>query len=373
MSRIGNNIYKRKDGRWEGRYIKGYNAGKTLYGYVYAKTYQDVKEKLQYAKRNPKNITSTTNKVTFNEVSSQWLCSITVRIKESTYARYAYLLRQHITPCLGHYRMADITNYTIDIFTKDKLKHGKINEEGGLSPKTVKDILSIVKSILSYGQDYINLNTFAIAYPKSQSQEMRVLSRDEQTIFESVLSQSINISKLGMLICLYTGIRIGELCALSWNDISLTESTISVKRTIQRVCLSGENKKRTKVIIDTPKSQSSVRNIPIPNFIVDKLVHFKAENTNVNFLTNIEDKYMEPRTFQYRFKCYIKESGIPPANFHCLRHTFATRCIEAGFDIKSLSEILGHATVNITLNRYVHSSFELKQKNMEKLERLYLD
>ena len=176
--------------------------------------------------------------------------------------------------------------------------------------------------------------------------------------------------KFGVLLSLYTGIRIGELCALQWEDFCISQSTLRIRKTMQCIQDLGNGSiSKTKIVITEPKSQCSVRDIPLPSFIIDIAIPF-ISNSKSYILTG-NDRYIEPRTMQNRFKRYVKESGIDDANFHALRHTFATRCVEVGFEIKSLSEVLGHANVNITLNRYVHSSFELKHSNMNKLASQY--
>ena len=176
-------------------------------------------------------------------------------------------------------------------------------------------------------------------------------------------------NNIGILVCLFTGLRVGEICALRWEDISISDKTIHVHHTLQRIQnRSGEGAK-TRIVITTPKSRCSIRLIPIPDALIRLLVLYR-ETSSGYFLTNNKNKYVEPRIMQNHFKKVLKENAIAPANYHALRHTFATRCIEVGFDIKSLSEILGHASVNITMNRYVHPSMELKKENMQKLSSL---
>ena len=202
---------------------------------------------------------------------------------------------------------------------------------------------------------------------KKKDREMRVLNLSEQKALLNVLLHDMDLYKFGVMLSLYTGIRVGELCALQWEDISLSNSILKVRKTMQRIqdTNAGATTK-TKIIITEPKSQCSIRDIPLPEFIVDIAKQF-ADAPKAFILSGKKKKYIEPRTMQNRFKALVVESKIDDANFHCLRHTFATRCVEVGFEIKSLSEILGHANVNITLNRYVHSSFDLKYSNMNKL------
>ena len=172
---------------------------------------------------------------------------------------------------------------------------------------------------------------------------------------------------MGVFICLYTGIRIGELCALQWRDISFNEKVIVIGHTMQRLQNDDPNAlNKTKIIITEPKSKASLRTIPLPDFVVH-VIKPLAGLPSAYILSGECKTMIEPRTMQNKFKGYLDKGQISDANFHSLRHTFATRCIEAGFDIKTLSEILGHSSVKITLDRYVHSSMELKRSNMEKL------
>ncbi len=165
-------------------------------------------------------------------------------------------------------------------------------------------------------------------------------------------------------------LRKDEICALKWEDISFVDNCIYIKKTMQRVQVNGKSDHKTKIIITCPKSNCSFRIIPIPKVLLIYLKEFQNKSDSY-LLTGDANKIIEPRTMQNRFKSILEKLKIEPANYHSLRHTFATRCVELGFDVKSLSEILGHASINITLNRYVHPSMELKQKNMNKLSCLF--
>ncbi len=373
MSKKGENIYKRKDGRWEGRYVRVYGEnGKTKYGYIYAATYREAKQKLEEKKCHGENlqVESAPNCNTrYSEILDAWLCSLCISVKESTYARYFRLIETHIRPFLGKYPICKISTQLIEGFIRNQLDSGRLDGKGGLSPKTVTDILTIIKSSMEYarynGCDIIcDLRKLTI---RKNDKEMRVLTQTEQSALVNVLLTDTDRYKFGVLLSLYTGIRIGELCALRWEDISLPDSRLKVRKTMQRIQnTSIIAATKTKVVITEPKSQCSMRDIPLPRFIVEIAERF-ADSPNAFVLSGDKNKYVEPRTMQNHFKAYIKESRIEDANYHALRHTFATRCIEVGFDIKTLSEILGHANVNITLNRYVHSSFDLKCANMNKL------
>ena len=368
----GENIYKRKDGRWEGRYIRFYDENeKAKYGYVYAKTYVEVKQKLlekkAAASRQPDNISG--QRISYNEVLDAWLQSSRMNIKESTYARYVHLINTHIRPHLGNYQISKISTQRIERFLEQQLERGRLDNGRPLSPKTVTDILTIVKSTMEYAK-YHNLNVICNLKKltiKKREKEMRVLCQSEQNALIQVLMHEMDLYKFGVLLALYTGIRIGELCALQWEDLNMKTATLKIRKTMQRIQDTRVGAaSKTKVIITEPKSQCSFREIPLPGFITDIANEF-IDHPKAFILTGDKKKYVEPRTMQNRFKGYVCESGIRQANFHALRHTFATRCVEVGFELKSLSEVLGHANVNITLNRYVHSSFDLKHTNMNKL------
>jgi len=173
--------------------------------------------------------------------------------------------------------------------------------------------------------------------------------------------------KAGILICLFMGIRIGELCALKWQDIDLEADEIRISKTIQRIKNTEPNPTtKTKIIIDTPKSETSIRAIPIPDFLFKILKALKSNN-DCYFLTGKPDKFIEPRLYQMKFKKFLEECKIRDVTFHTLRHTFATRAVESGFDTKSLSEIIGHTDINFTYRRYVHPSMIHKKAHLEKM------
>lgn len=372
MARTGENIYKRKDGRWEGRYIKLYDAnGKPKCGYVYARTYSEAKQKLAERRCHFPSADGVSNKTStkYDDILTAWLQSSRTNIKESTFAKYSHIVDSHIRPALGQFPLSKISTQLIESFIQQQLLGGRLDGKGGLSPKTVTDMLTIIKRSIGYAQDNeitVICNPQRITVKKKE-REMRVLTPLEEEALVRVLLDDIDQYKFGVMLSLYTGIRIGELCALQWDNLCLSSATLKVRKTMQRIQDKNVGAtSKTKVIITEPKSQCSIRDIPLPVFILDLARRF--ENSPKTFvLSGDESRYVEPRTMQNRFKQYIRDSGIADANFHTTRHTFATRCVEVGFDIKTLSEILGHANVNITLNRYVHSSFDLKCSNMSKL------
>ena len=371
MPKTGSNIYKRKDGRWEGRYPKDRDEnGKIAYGYVYAKTCAEVKKRLiAIPKQAPKK---TSAKGTVAETAEQWLSVMALKIKPSTFAGYEATVRLHILPLLGQTPIGKLTTASISEFAQEKLQNGRADGNGGLSPKTVRDILSILKGIIDFaaGEGLIE-NTVTIAYPKHKQKTMRVLSHSEQAALKCELLEGATIYKIGILLCLYTGLRVGEVCALQWQDFSPGMDKLSVRRSMRRIKNKSGGDSKTKIILDTPKSKAALRDIPVPEFLSPILEGFVRDD-DTYFLSTPESLLTEPRLIQSHFKRAITAAEISDANFHSLRHTFSTRCIEAGVDIKSLSEMLGHASVNITLNFYVHSSFDHKRECMKKLEQ-YLD
>jgi integrase len=362
MPKTGSNIYKRRDGRWEGRFIKGYSEKGAVYGYVYASTCGEVKRKLMAVKAAPPATAGPSARLTFAAVAAQWQAGLSLRVKPSTEDRYNWLLRRHILPCLGGLRLNKLTAGQIEAFSKEKLT-GE-----GLAAKTVRDMLSVVKLVLGFAQrEGFIAGAVTIVYPRRQAKTMRVLSPQEQTALEKVLRRDMNIYKFGVLLCLYTGLRVGEVCALRHQDISLSSRLLSVRRTVQRVENRDGGPRRTQLTTNRPKSKNSERDIPLPAFLMELLSRFMRTEGDY-LLSSREKQCLEPRTLQNHFQRFLREAGVAPANFHALRHTFSTRCIEAGVDVKSLSEILGHADVRLTLNLYVHSSLEQKRAAMNKLE-----
>lgn len=372
MPRKGENIFKRKDGRWEGRYIKARNGRKAVYGYVFGKSYSEVKKKkLEALKLIDSNKTQIKKPAqeknpNFEYIARQWLEELKPVRKHSTIVKYACQLKNYIIPTFGNLALNNITNENIILFSKKLLTEGRKGQK--LSQKTVADILSRMKSIrrfaLLHGYE-VNYIPDTVKIPQ-QHGTIRILTFEEERKLIHYLKNNFDLTALGILLSLFTGLRIGELCALKWSDFSFEDKEFYVQRTMQRLQNFGENSaKKTVIEIDAPKSPSSLRKIPIPERLISYLKSSYIEEAYV--LSGSRDNFVEPRTMENRFKRILKECGVEKINFHALRHTFATRCVEIGFDIKSLSEILGHANVNITLNRYVHPSMKLKHANMNKL------
>lgn len=293
------------------------------------------------------------------------------QLKESTSIKYLNLLNTYMLPKLGDKTLDTLTHDCIKKFCNELLITG--GKKGtGLSAKTVSDVLSITRNILRHCIDTGRIpacDARSVTVKQTQK-EMRIFSRSEQERICKYLYNNLTPYNIGILICLFTGIRVGEICALQREDISLSERTIHIHQTMQRIQTPGSMEHKTAIIISPPKSSCSIRTIPLPDELASIISNFSGSSSGY-FLTGSKTKYIEPRTMQNHFKQVLKKSSVDSANYHALRHTFATRCIELGFDIKSLSEILGHASVNITMNRYVHPSIELKRDNMQRLSSLF--
>ncbi len=375
MSKRGENIYKRKDGRWEGRYIKDRTVGgKAIYGYVYAHSYKETRTKLQDAIRDWNSSAQVRQEKTetsdFQSLAEEWFRHMEPLVKESTYRKYSNLWKSYIRPQLGHMQIPNISQSILEEYCTALLTSGGSKGEG-LSAKTVSDTMSLIRCVLQFcisKKIMVSCDTRMITV-KQCTKKMRVLTVNEQQILCNHINSNPSPQNVGVLFCLFTGIRIGEICALKWEDISFSEKTVHIHQTMQRIQI-DETEHKTKIIITTPKSTCSIRTIPLPDELVSVLKTVTGPASGY-FLTGSDKRWIEPRTMQYHFKSLLKRCKIDDANYHALRHTFATRCVELGFDVKSLSEILGHASVNITMNRYVHPSMNLKRKNMERLSVLF--
>lgn len=226
MSKRGENIYKRKDGRWEGRYIKCRTLhGRIQYGYVYGKSYSAVKSKLKETASMPIQTSDSwaTQPTSYSEILKMWLLSTKNHVKESTFSRYNHLVERHIQSFLGGYQIGEISNALLEKYIDHLLQCGRLDGSGGLSPKSVSDILVVIKRSMRYAQENNHLvicSTAGLSVKRSRN-NMRVLSKIEQRQLEYVLMQDMDLTKFTVLLCLYTGIRIGEACALRWEHIRL--------------------------------------------------------------------------------------------------------------------------------------------------------
>ena len=298
------------------------------------------------------------NTMSLRELGNQWLYFNKQSLKKSTLQTYTVHFENHIAQSeLANCHPKDIEPEGIIRFSQKLL-------DKNLSPKTVNCILLVLHSIFKFAKTMYGFSPPYIQYIKERKKETRVLSSEEQCRLEQHLKSNLNTYNLGILFALYTGVRVGELCALKWEDIR--DGTVKISKTMHRI---NDENGRSVVILDEPKTPSSYRIIPLPDFL-NPIIERRRRNDKEFFLSSDKMPRVEPRIIQNRFKSVSKMCGIEGSTFHTLRHTFATRCIECGFDAKTLSEILGHSDVKTTLNRYVHCSLELKKNSMNLLTRI---
>lgn len=361
MPRRGENIRKRSDGRWEGRYkcISSVPGEKAFYRSIYGKSYGEVRQRLLLIRQESQitiDHTAATN--TFSECMALWLSDISHRCKYSTYIKYQYICDCHLKHFAGGKYISDITGEMCEAYLAKEQAPG----ERMLSLSTMKAICHVLNQILKYGKSDIkvSLPESVVAAYKYTPKKISTLSVQEQRKLQDFLYDQIDRYKLGILICLFSGLRLGEICALRINDIDPLNRCIRVSQTVQRIKSDGEHK--TSLYCAPPKSADSIRTIPLCDALFELLVQMDIQG---EYLLSGKS-LMEPRTYQYMFSRYLKAALISSKNFHSLRHTFATNCIESGMDAKCLSEILGHSDVRTTMNRYVHPSMDSKRHQMNK-------
>jgi Site-specific recombinase XerD len=367
MGRHGENIRKRKDGRWEGRYlVYDKEKGKKVYRSVYARSYEAVREKLEDKKGQLLNYTNKSEgkqhricpeDVNLDIVAQEWLTEVMKKRKRSTYIKYHLTYHRYIQEFFQSATLSELTNEEV----RQKIS-------GQYSDSVYKSIYCILSQILKFASERYNVMVPLLKKSVSdvRNAPVKVLAKSEQRKLIDVLSIEMDRFKMAVLMCLFTGLRLGELCALKWVDIDFENKLLIVNRTVQRLYAEGY---RTKTVLTetSPKSAYSRREIPLSDKALELFLKFK---NNKEYVFGGE-KPLEPKNLQYHFKKILKEAEISDKNFHILRHTFSTNCIEGGTDVKSLSEMLGHSDVQITLNRYVHPSMETKRQYINNLLEIY--
>lgn len=299
----------------------------------------------------------------FKEWAAIWVKEKRNYIKESTYANYVVVLDNHLIMRLGEYKVSDITKDIVQKMIIEMRDKGRRDKRGGLSDKTVKDIIAILKMCLrDYGRnDGWIYGKNALQYPLNcNATQIRIMDEDMYRKMLSAINREHSFEAMGYAVSLYTGMRIGEICALQWKDIDLKKKVIYVSKTLQRIYLKEGNRGITKIIIGAPKSKSAVREIPIAKAL-ENLLKGGVRGEECYILSGTTE-YVEPRLYRQHFMNFLCRNKLDYMRFHDLRHTFATRCIERGGDYKTVSCILGHSSVNMTLNRYVHPQLEQKRK-----------
>lgn len=300
---------------------------------------------------------------TINQITEEWKEEKKKYVKKSTYAAYQLLIQNHIKPYFGD--LYEVNEEKVQQFVFDKL-------DAGLSEKTIRDIIIVLKMILKFGikNGYLEYAQIDAKFPsKQEKKDLDVLSKADQKKFMEHLQNNFTFKNLGIFICLSTGMRIGEICGLRWCDVDTVEGVIKVRHTLQRIYIIEGETRHTELLLDTPKTANSVRDIPMSSELLKMLKSLnKVVNENYYVISN-DIKPIEPRTYRNYYKKLCKQLDIPELKFHGLRHSFATRCIESKADYKTVSVLLGHSNISTTLNLYVHPNKEQKKKTIDKMLR----
>ena len=300
---------------------------------------------------------------TINQITEEWKEEKKKYVKKSTYAAYQLLIQNHIKPYFGD--LYEVNEEKVQQFVFDKL-------DAGLSEKTIRDIIIVLKMILKFGikNGYLEYAQIDAKFPsKQEKKDLDVLSKADQKKFMEHLRNNFTFKNLGIFICLSTGMRIGEICGLRWCDVDTVEGVIKVRHTLQRIYIIEGETRHKELLLDTPKTANSVRDIPMSSELLKMLKSLnKVVNENYYVISN-DIKPIEPRTYRNYYKKLCKQLDIPELKFHGLRHSFATRCIESKADYKTVSVLLGHSNISTTLNLYVHPNKEQKKKTIDKMLR----
>jgi len=366
MARHGENIYKRKDGRYEGRYVIGKTlTGKTRFGYVYAHQYSEVRKMLVQKKAELLECAGpekAARQGTLEEWMTYWMENeLLGSVKASSYQTYLNQMNRHLLPVLGRYPLSQLTPGRINDFVEGL-------RANGLAGNTIRGVFRLLSAAMRFAfeEGIIQKNPCRkIRVQCEESTEQRVLNRKEQ---EEIRAAASNENDLPALLSLYTGMRLGEVCALKWSDIDWDRRTITVRRTVQRVARMRKTESgKTILMIGTPKSARSHRVLPVPAFLLGHLRALLKKGRTSEYIFGSESRAAEPRTVQRRFHRLTKQLGLADVHFHTLRHSFATRLLELGVDIKTVSALLGHGSARTTLDFYAHSLMEHQRAAVERL------
>lgn len=362
MPRRGTNIYKRKDGRWEGRILyEQPSRQQKKYRSVYGRTYQETRQKMEQEKELLRKGNSTAD-LTIQEAAGIWLSDRSPYLKVSTASTYRNMIETHIVPRTGDLLVSQFNQQAMELFASGVRSSRK---EYPLSLSYTRSICSLLLTILSHVRKKYGYHMELPENPISTEKKRQLQIPGEGSLLKLekyLTAHAKEDTCLGILIAFHTGIRLGELCALTWADIDLEEKILFIRKSMQRTSEKNETGK-TQVILQEPKSLTSMRSIPIPPVLLPFLEEYRKP-ADCYVIRGRKRKYAEPRTLQYRFAEILHQCHVEGFHFHMLRHAFATRCIDMGFDVKSLSEILGHSNVQITMNLYVHSTMQRKKQLM---------
>ena len=303
---------------------------------------------------------------TFEKVFEEWLVKRSADLKQSSLVKYRNIVKNYLIGRYGDRAMCSISYEEVKrYFEKMKKSGGRAGV--GLADTTLRTIATVIKSIFRYAEKYEKLEVADLTELRvdCDMRLLRILSTKEQIRLEEECRKNMSGKDIGIILAMYSGLRVGELCALKWGDIKLEEGIISINRTVYRLQSEEFVGKKTQIVEVRPKSKKSRREIPIPEHIKAILASRKGEDEE--YLLSGNGKIVEPRRMQYYMKKLAEKLEMKNVTCHTLRHTFATRCVEFGVDVKTLSEILGHSSVQITMDRYVHPTMEMKKKSMEKM------
>ncbi len=350
------NIRKRSDGRWEARIpMVDSSSGKLTYHSVYAYTFRECREaKIRFLTENTDDTVTRGGGVTFRDVLEEYLeyKLHTSAIKKSTAANYRFIIRRQLTPALGEIRMKDLTAEKVSEALISMSRKEDEEDAEGLSPKTVMDIRTLLKSVLKYAKSKgYPVPEGEIWKPRLNENPIEVFTHEDWTKLKAVLLSDLSPFNLGILLVMNSGLRIGEICALRWENVNLEEGEIRVTHTLTRIQVTGEEK-RTELVIGTPKTEKAKRSIPMTDEIYPLMVQNRKEDDCYILTGTIVP--CEPRVCLVKYKRMLKRNEIADHNFHALRHTFATFAVEMHADPKSLSRVLGHSAVSMTFEKYVH-------------------
>lgn len=301
---------------------------------------------------------------TFSEIAEEWKKVKRMCVKKSSFSAYALVLSRHLLPYFGG--LTEITDTHIQDFVWQKCNEG-------LSVKSVKDIVTVLKMVLKFGRKkgYVQISECDVVYPKNKGAKqgkVATFSVAMQRKLMSYIKSHFTFKNLGIYICLSTGMRIGELCALKWGDIDVKNEIIIINKSLNRIyVITEKNERYTELVIDRPKTISSIRDVPISNNLLQLLKPIKKIVVDDCYVLSNDIVPLEPRTYRCYYKKLIKSLNLPDLKFHGLRHSFATRCIESNCDYKTVSALLGHASISTTLNLYVHPDFYQKKRCINKM------
>lgn len=361
MSRRGENIYKRKDGRWEGRYIKGRRADrKNHYGYVYAHSYTEVKGKLTKQKALLRE--NDPEQMDFDGTVSvwidYWLDKISELVKVSTYCSYKNKLERYVKPYIGKIILKELSSDQINKMIRMQSRF--------LAASSIQTVYQVVKKCLKEAEksQFIDNSVFEnIKLPQVRKQRIRTLSFGERQLITELAERDKH--GFPIILSLKLGLRVGEIAGLKWSDINFETKTVTITRTLQRVqTFSEENGRKTKLMESSPKTQMSIRELPLSTKMVAQLKKLKQESTS-EYVVSVHGKPMEPRRITKYFKCIVAHTALESMTFHSLRHSFATSCLQYGISIATISSLLGHASVKLTLDIYTNTTLSEERKAIE--------